>query len=169
MSWSEILAGYVDSFDSYQNRFWFVLIRENLWLLLKDRKKEIFQNVRRCPTEFKLIHFNIMSQVFICLDIPKSRFMKLMYDGALLIHKDEVKACRYIDNYQSFLTQSEIDDLNNLMENCHLDSINNREGPSHHDKDNLGGRSSPSGAIYNVSSASFSAPIYQQGCWHKGP
>ena len=104
-----------------------MLICENLCLLWKDRKKEIFQNVRRCPTEFnlKLIHFYIMSQVSISLEIPKSKFMKLMHNGPLQIHKDELKAAQYIINYQSFLTQTEIEDLSNLMEKCHLDSASN--------------------------------------------
>ena len=86
-SWCEILAGYVRSFDSSLNRFWFALTGEVLWFLWKERNKEIFKNVRRPPTEFnlKLTNFYIMSQVSLLLEIIEPRFMKLMHDGTLLV------------------------------------------------------------------------------------
>ena len=104
-SQSEILVGYVDRFDSKFNSFWFVLIIEVLWTLWKDKNKEIFQAERRKLTEFnfKLTHFNIMSQVSLVLQIPRSYFMKLVYEGCLMIKKDQVQALNYVLGFQSFL------------------------------------------------------------------
>lgn len=134
LSWSEILAGYVESLNSYKNIFWFVLTSKILWILQKYRNKWLFQLIRRFLTKFnlKLIHFYIMSQVSMSLEIPKRRFMKLIYKGSMLIYKDDVKAANYINQYQSFLTQEEIDYISILMEKCHLDSDNNRGESIHH-------------------------------------
>ena len=86
--------------------------------------------MRRAPTEFnlKLTHFYIRSQVSISLEISKPGFMKLVHEGMLLIYKDEVKAAQYINKYQSFLAQAEIEELRKLMEKCHIE-IDKRSVP----------------------------------------
>ena len=80
--------------------------------------------MRRAPTKFnlKLTHFYIMSQVSISLEISKPKFMKLVHEGMLVIYKDEIKAAQYIDKYQSFLAQADIEELSKLMEKWHLDT-----------------------------------------------
>ena len=82
----------MDRFDSKFNNFLFVLTIELLWTLWKDKNKEIFQDERRKLNEFnfKLTHFNIMSQVSLVLQITRSNFMKLVCEGCLMIKKDQV-------------------------------------------------------------------------------
>ncbi|GLJ47218.1 hypothetical protein SUGI_0996680 [Cryptomeria japonica] len=43
LSWSEVLADFVESFDFKMNRFWYVLSCEVLWFLWKERNGEIYK------------------------------------------------------------------------------------------------------------------------------
>ena len=124
-SWSEILVGYVDRFDSKFNSFWFVLTIEVLWTLWKDKNKEIFQAERRKLTEFnfKLTHFNIMSQVSLVLQITRSNFMRRVCEGCLMIKKDQVQATNYVSGFQSFLAPTEMDELNKYISEWQLQDV----------------------------------------------
>ncbi|GLJ10324.1 hypothetical protein SUGI_0126220 [Cryptomeria japonica] len=85
LSWSEVVAGFVKSFDFNMNRFWSILSCEVLWVLWKERNEEVFQNKKRMLTKFnnKLTHFFIMSQVSPILEISKEKFMTPICEGAL--------------------------------------------------------------------------------------
>lgn len=123
LSWSEILAGYVESFDFKMNSFWSVLTCEILWFLWKERNSEIFQKRRRQLTEFgcKLTHFHIMSQVAAALEISRDRFMILMREGQLLIHKEDIVSCQYFSMHKDMLRQRELDSLNQFIKDMHLE------------------------------------------------
>ncbi|GLJ06755.1 hypothetical protein SUGI_0047280 [Cryptomeria japonica] len=43
LSWSEVLVGFVESFDFKMNWFWSVLSYEVLWFLWKERNGEIYK------------------------------------------------------------------------------------------------------------------------------
>lgn len=52
LSWHEILAGFVETFDVKMNCFWFTLTNEVLWFIWRQRNEEIFQGKQRDLTGF---------------------------------------------------------------------------------------------------------------------
>ena len=56
-----------------------------------------------------------MSQVSLVLQITRSDFMRLVYEGFLMIKKDQVQAANYVLGFQSFLTPIEMDELNKYI------------------------------------------------------
>lgn len=92
-----------------------------------------------------------------------------MHDGALQIHKDELNAAQYIVNYQSFLTQTEIEDLSNLMEKCHLDSASNIDVHRQQYMGNLEDTDKTKNYADMVSDVSPEDTSYQQRCGFQRP
>lgn len=87
LSWSEVLAGFVESLDFKAIIFWSVLTCEILWSLWKERNGEIFQKRGRQLTEFgcKLIHYHIMPQVVPALELKTKDIMLEYSNGNVLL------------------------------------------------------------------------------------
>ncbi|GLJ25633.1 hypothetical protein SUGI_0491080 [Cryptomeria japonica] len=122
-SWSEILSGFVESFDLRMNRFWSVFSCEVLWFIWKERNGEVFQNKRRRLIEFssKLTHFYIMSQVSAVLEISKDRFMILVREGALQIYKEDIQSVQYFKKHMDMLHPKEIEALAQYMQRLKIE------------------------------------------------
>ncbi|GLJ31061.1 hypothetical protein SUGI_0621640 [Cryptomeria japonica] len=91
--------------------------------MLSQRDEEVFRGKKREFTgfKFKLTHYTIMSQVSAVLEIPKSRFMILVREGALIIYKSYIRSAHYFNTYKEMLDQKELDILNQFIKDKGID------------------------------------------------
>lgn len=83
--------------------------------------------------ECKIIHFQIMSQVAATLEISKDRFMMLMREGQILIHKNDIVSCQYFDIHKDMLKQREMDNLNQFIKDLSIGDRVKSVNYVHHD------------------------------------
>ena len=61
-----------------------------------------------------------MSQVSLSLEIFMVQFMTLVRDGMLLIHKDEIKAFKYLDQFKDMKDLEDIKKIVKMMKDLHI-------------------------------------------------
>ncbi|GLJ31395.1 hypothetical protein SUGI_0629910 [Cryptomeria japonica] len=123
LSWSKVLASFVESFDFKMNWLWYVLSCEVLWFLWKERNGGVFQNKKRRLAKFnnKLTHFFIMSHVSVVMEISKDRFMTLTHEGSLQIYKKDIQSICYFRKHMDMLHPKEIKALTQYMQKLNLE------------------------------------------------
>ena len=72
-----------------------------------------------------------MSQVAAALEITKDRFMILMREGQLMIHKKGVVSCQYFSMHKDMLNKRELENLNQFIKKLKSDGrpVDNRDLP----------------------------------------
>ena len=55
--------------------------------------------------------------------------MRLVYEGCLMIKKDQVQAANYVSRFQSFLAPTEMDELNKYISKWQLQDVLQTELP----------------------------------------